>query len=549
MKRVSFIVLVLLAAGGLLFAGAAKQTEQNSSPAGYGPVGTGLNPWMAKYDKPVTIHVVNKESVIEYEAGDDMTRNEWTRGYKKFFNIDVVTDWIAPAAEYDTKLNLAISSGQIPDVFMCNAVQFRQLLEANMLADITDYIDNNATTRIKEILASAQVQVETAKKNGRLMGMPQFGYGDINLLQELWIRHDWFEAAGNKIPVTIADLENLMKTFMQTHPGAYGITLDKTLGAMNVLANGFNAHPGLWMKGTDGKIVYGSVQPEMKAVLTTFADWYKKGYIRRDFMSADGTAVGQELVAGRYGITTGGNSWGYGYAADLVKNHGNNAYFEAYDIPSSDGKPTSQSIRFDNAGYLAIRKGFSPIDAAIKCMSFYFYVTTDAVVQGLMTPEEQYKYQLKDSMANHSFDMFQLLDYVSGNTFYDRAQALLKSGDRSKVDDSYVLAHYDLALGWIERKDPTGIGVYLQNWAERCGNSINSKVLKENRLVRSQMTGPAPREIASLGATLDDILMEGFTKIIIGQEPVSYFDSLVSQWKVSGGDNATAAMNRDYGNK
>ena len=40
-----------------------------------------------------------------------------------------------------------------------------------------------------------------------------------------------------------------------------------------------------------------------------------------------------------------------------------------------------------------------------------------------------------------------------------------------------------------------------------------------------------------------------FTKIIVGEQPLSYFDTVVAQWKSSGGDVTTKAVNRVYGKK
>ena len=43
--------------------------------------------------------------------------------------------------------------------------------------------------------------------------------------------------------------------------------------------------------------------------------------------------------------------------------------------------------------------------------------------------------------------------------------------------------------------------------------------------------------------TLNDLLQEGFTKIIVGQEPIDYFDTLVENWKRAGGEQATKEVN------
>ena len=48
------------------------------------------------------------------------------------------------------------------------------------------------------------------------------------------------------------------------------------------------------------------------------------------------------------------------------------------------------------------------------------------------------------------------------------------------------------------------------------------------------------------GSTLDDILTEGFTRIIIGDKPADYFDTVVKDWKTAGGEQATKEMNEIY---
>ncbi|MDR2184201.1 MAG: extracellular solute-binding protein, partial [Treponema sp.] len=278
MKKILMSWLVLIAASVSVFAGGGAQ-GQGAGTTGFGPRGTGPNYWLVKYDKPVTLHVVNRAwAGMLFPAGDTPENNAWTRGMKEYLNIDIVTDWVAEA-DYTTKLNLAIASKQVPDVFNCNATQFRQLEEAGLLADITDYIENNASDLIKEVMAYSSEVLETAKRNGRLYAMPEFGYGPYPTPNPIWLRHDWMEAAGASPPKTIADLEALMKTMMQAHPGTYGMPLDRNLYELYMLAPAFKAYPTIWITGPDGKIAHGAVQPEMREVLRTFADWYTKGYL------------------------------------------------------------------------------------------------------------------------------------------------------------------------------------------------------------------------------------------------------------------------------
>jgi putative aldouronate transport system substrate-binding protein len=549
MKRTLFLGILCLAVLMVACTGGDKAKGGQEADLPGTPKGartTGPNYWMVKYDNPVTLHVIAGDfgELVYSTPGDDITNNEWIRGLKRDLNIDVVTDWVTPLTEYFSKLNLSIASGKIPDVMLVNENQFKQMAEAGMLADITDYIENNASGTMKAILNSSEDILDTAKRDGRLYAVPVFGYGPMIVPQLLWIRRDWMRAANKPEPNTFADLEELMKTFMRDHPGTYGFPLDRGLGALYSIAQGYNAYPA-WIRGKDGTIVNGLTQPEMKEVLALFADWYKKGYIKKDFMSTPGDAVREDIVSGKVGLQIFPQWWGWHAGTDVVKNLGKEAYFEAYDLPSKDGKPVNHLLGFDNEGYLVISKDCENIDAVIKAMSWHLYITLDAVEQGIMTFEEQRIYGGSDILKCS----FKLNVPLLESLHVDQVQYAKKTGDTTKFTNAASRSKYEMGHLYDTTGDLSGLGDFLQTYADRCAYLTNIEIIKDNRFIASYPKGMWPDEFMIYGSTLDDILMEGFTKIIIGQEPVSYFDTLVSEWKAAGGNDCIAAMNRDYGNK
>ena len=73
--------------------------------------------------------------------------------------------------------------------------------------------------------------------------------------------------------------------------------------------------------------------------------------------------------------------------------------------------------------------------------------------------------------------------------------------------------------------------------------------MEAGKFLKSKLWGASPEILANYGSTLDDLLREGFTKIIVGEESIDYFDTLVKQWKEAGGEAVTKAVNDMYGNK
>jgi putative aldouronate transport system substrate-binding protein len=547
MKRRIGLVLVLLAAAAALYGGGRASSSQGRVAPG--PRAGGLNYWLVPYQTPVTLHVVNRDAPnMLFENGDDMTNNDWTRAIKRDLNIDIVTDWLSTNSDYETKLNLSIASGQLPDAFYCNSTQFRQLVDAGLAADITDYIEDHASNTLKAIMAFEPDVTNSAKRNGRLYAVPGYGYGPITAPQDLWIRRDWMRSSGLPEPRTVADLERVMQTFMQAHPGSYGMPLNRNLDEMYRFGPAVKAYPLDWISGPGGTIVYGAALPETKTLLALFADWYKKGYLKTEFMSMRPEDVRSDLVSGKYGVELFYQWWGYANAADVVNNLGREAYFEAYEIPTADGSPAVHVRPFGNEGnYLVVNKNFKNPEAAVKCMSYNRYIANDVIVQKLMTVKDVEPYMIGD--REHLLQMFKVADPIDEINKYLQVQEAKRTGDTSIFTSSAGYLKYQTSVDFVERGDVGGLGNFLQGYADRCAYNVNYQIVQQNRFIPSRLQGPQPEVLANFGSTLQDLLTEGFTKIIIGEQPLSYYDTLIREWRAAGGDTAAAAMNREYGGR
>jgi putative aldouronate transport system substrate-binding protein len=558
MRRKGILLTVLFALTFSFLGGCQKKTEAADSPppGAYGERNEGKNYWMVKFPEPVTLHIVNRDypqGTGKYLPGDDITKNGWTRALQRDLNVNIVTDWVSSQTDYDTKLNLAIVSGDLPDVFRVNAAQFKQLFEADMLADLTDYIENNINNKIKEFMEFSPEVVESAKKDGRLYAMPVFGYGIIGHPILLWLRYDWMQ--GKEAPRTIAEFEELIKTFMKDHPGTYGIEMDRYLGPIYSLGPGFKVYPGAWYHDSNGSVIYGSIQPEMKEMLSTLADWYKKGYMLKDFMSMDVNAVRQDTVSGKVGINFFQQWHGWDRGMDMVKNLGPESYMSPYDIPTIDGTPPVYLMGFDNEGYLVVNKNCKNIDAVCKTWAYISYIIDEAVAQGEMTEEaRKEEFQTIVDEDSHIWFPFQVRNPIGEVKAYLRTVEIKRTEGKIRPDDPELsdegwedlLKHYNFDT---RTGDPGMFGRWMQTWASPCAYDVDYKILDEGRYKISAIKGTLPDEVTAYGSTLGDMLIEGFTQIIIGAKPLSYFDELVIGWRSSGGDTMLDAMNREYGKK
>jgi putative aldouronate transport system substrate-binding protein len=497
----------------------------------------------APYDETVKISTVTSEyASAVYPEGDDCTNNVWTRAYKEKFNVDLVTDWVSD--EYDTKLNLAIAESNLPDVFHVNASQLKQLIEADLIWDLSDVYDTYASDRIKGYMDADQETFESGKVDGKLYGIPMMHWGYIDQPDYIWIRKDWKDSLNLKDPETMDDVVNICKAFMKEH-GGYGMAVDQTLDYLNLLAIAWGAHPDMWLKAEDGSIVYGSIQPEMKEALAAWQEWYKEGIICSDFATYDFNKMVEADVAGTVGVQPFYQWWGYNPGVDTVKNLGPEAIFEPYQIPSANGKEVLQSVFYANGSYTVVSKKCKHPEAALKLINYYGYMIDDSTGK----EDKETISAFTDNDMAHVVGAFRVLNPNCDYDQYVQVSAALQSGDTSKLTTSGMWQKYNNSVEYKNNQTPAAVGDFLQQGNDRCAYKLAKDVLDNNKYIKSELWGVSPEQLLSYGTTLEDILTEGFTKIILGEESVDYFDTVVENWMAAGGEAVTAAMNEQYGSK
>ncbi len=499
-------------------------------------------PWLVPYEETVEMHIANAESTTAEWAqeGDDVTNNVFTRAYKDWLNVDVITDWVS--ADYDESLNLAIASGDLPDVFLANNVQYTQLVEAGMLEDMTDVFEENLSDFAREQYDAVPAVVDAYRVDGRLYGIPTLYYGDIDKPYYMWLRKDWMEELGVSAPTTIDEMMSIIEQMNEKY-GTRGIAEDKTLDNLLGIACAWHAYPGIWVEDEDGHLVYGSIQEEMKQVISTYADWYARGLINPNFAVQDSEAVKTDVINGKYGAQPFLQWWGWHAGTNVVEATGNNnSYFLPYAVPSVDENPVLYPLVFPNEKVLVVRKGYEHVDAAVKLMNLHLYVDSEAVKDGLIDVNDFHYYT-----TTINFLPFNVKPTMGDYNGYYQAIEYKKTGDPSVFTYSGNLDKCTTAEAFLNSGDTSGtIGGMLQMYHAQCAYSIGAGIVERDEFKRDAMWGAAPEVVNSYGSTLDDLLLEGFTLIITGQQPVEYFDTLVEAWKAAGGDEMTAAVNEMY---
>ncbi len=127
---------------------ASASTEPSSSASAEAPADP-----MAKYDPAIELStVVISDPTMKFENGDSVDNNKYYRTYEKELGIKLTNLWVADQSQRDQKMNLAISSNDLPDILHVDAKQLQLLYRSGKLADLTDVYEQYATPFTKQFL-------------------------------------------------------------------------------------------------------------------------------------------------------------------------------------------------------------------------------------------------------------------------------------------------------------------------------------------------------------------------------------------------------------
>jgi len=551
-KHLMFVAVTILA-GTLLFAACGGNDNDGHDPRAFQEVPAG--DWNTPFAQPVNVTAVgNQGAHWAFASGDSVAYSPWTRLFAEELNIHVDFLWTS-VEEYDTRLNMDIAAGNIPDVFhipTANILLFNQLLDAGMLLDLTDAYNNYASQRIRDFQNMDPYTIQGFMRDGRIYGIPRYYYGQIDQPWHMWIRNDWHQAAGSPEIRTVADLENLARYFMDVHGASYGIAVANDLQWLFRTAPMFGAYIGnvmdhqyFWMPDETGRLRPGISFPEFMVALEHWQRWFAEGIISADFATMDNPRVEEDIVNGLVGIQPWWQWWGWMNGPTITALQGEDAIFYPFNLPTLDGNPARGQIFFPNLGVIVASAEFENPAALMKILSMVEHMR--ASPDANLTPE-QLSYFMDDDREHSMTDTFSIINPATDMEQFIYVAEALRTGDSSQLFTTGMQQKYTQSMAWINNREPHGIGAYLQMGAgDRSAYARSQHLFDNNRTVQTGLWGPLPPEFAAAGTT-GDLILEEVTQIIMGNRPVSHFETVLEQWYAQGGQLKEDIVNELFGN-
>lgn len=537
-----FLVIVLV-----LNACQAKPTPVATETAPGADPYAGLNLVVPNtYDPPIEMtSVTTVNATVKFLEGNDINDNIWTRTYEKILGIKLKYKWVVDGGMYEQKLGLSINSGDIPDMFVVSPAQLLTYQEAGLLTDLTSVYNAEASANTRDILSQDPVALKSATINGKLWGIPLTD-ASVTSASVLWIRQDWMDKLGISAPTSMADVLEISRRFTEEDPDGNGVNdtiglaTDKSLwgsiAGLQGFFNGYHAYPGIWYE-RDGKLAYGSVQPEMRGALLALQEMYAKGQIDKEFGVKDINQVTETIAKGKCGMEFG-VWWNPYHPLNLSQQNYPDAYWSAFAIPSVDSTPAKSQYSSAIWSFLVIRSGYEHPEALIRMVNFW----TDNIVRS------------QDDNVRRIF----LGDINTPDVVLYKYTPVVLWEPNATIEGGRKLREA------LAKKDPSGLNLDVQwryriiqayfeqgvkeAWVEVATNGPNGAVpilesILEGRGMLNRFYGTPTPTMAEKMPTLQTMESEVLTKIIMG-DPIDRFDQFVKDWYQLGGTQIVDEVNQ-----
>jgi len=539
-----FVALLLVA---MLLISCAKPASPTTPPSAEADDDFAGLPLMVpdRYDPPIEMSsVVAVDATIKFLGENDIHNNVWTRAYEQLLGIKVNYKWVVDGSIYNQKLGLSINSGDIPDMFRVSPAQLHLFHEAGLLADLTDVYAAEASAKTRDVLTQDTISLKAGTIDGRLWGIPLTDAA-VASASLLWIRQDWVDRLSIDAPVSMADVLEISRRFTEEDPDGNGVNdtlglcVTKSLwGAIANLQgffNGYHAYPGIWYE-QGSSLVYGSVQPEMRAALLALQEMYAKGQLDREFGVKDINQVTETIAQGKCGMEFG-VWWNPYHPLNQSQANDPHAFWSAFPIPSVDGVPAKSQYNAAIGAFLVVRNGYKHPEALIRMINFW----TDNILQ---SQDDNLRNTFLGDIEAPDVVLYKYTPVVlwEPNAMIDGGKKLREA--LAKKDPSSL----DLETQWryriIQAYFEQGI---LEAWVEVATNGPNGATtilghILEDRGQLNRFYGVPTATMAEKMPTLQPMEEEVITKVIMG-EPIAMFDQFVENWYRLGGTEIVQEVN------
>lgn len=308
MKKIMTLSMSFILALTMILSGCS--TKDNSGPkASSNPSSNaGSNPSTDPTSEAGTFPIVEEKMTIKVMVAqtgfvDSYEDNEFTRWLEEKTNIHI--DWeVVPAANVAEKFNVAMATGDLPDLFLNfypNPTQMAIYGGQGLFLSLNSYIDQYGVETKKMFEAVPIAKDMSTANDGQIYGLPNVNdCFHCSMSAKMWVNKVWLDKVGLELPTTPDEFYTMLKAFKEKDPNGNGkpdelpLVSSKMMGNKpnsnnfeTFLMNAFIYNNFDHLLLNNKKIEAAYTKPEWKEGLTFIRKLYAEGLIAPESFTQD----------------------------------------------------------------------------------------------------------------------------------------------------------------------------------------------------------------------------------------------------------------------
>lgn len=480
-------------------------------------------------------------------TGNTYEDNAYTRYLREMLNIQNKNTYMEREDRYDEYVNVLVKDRTMPDILVINDREtLNELVENDMVEDLSQVYESCTSDRIKEMYDSYGEELLGAGTfGGKLMALPEAVIDHGPWL--LWLRKDWMEELGLDEPSSLEDAFHIIEAFQENRMGAaegeepVGLVCDTSFVgitslnySVNPIFDSFHAYPQRWQQDENGNLIYGSLTQETKNAIACLRKLYEEGIMDQNFALRAQNNLRDLVVEGKCGAFFG--LWWTP----------NNPLMDGHEInPDSDWEPFYLTSEYQDEDktyntfrdnkYVVVRKGYEHPEIVMKIVSVLF----DYTRYGAEDAEEANSY-FALNVDPTARPLVINVDYNEATYQVTEDITRVLNGEMEKEKLSAIeKSYYEACVNYMKQENFSA-----EDWA-----AYKSRISAVGLLVDADYSPPVRKYLAKSDGEpsnlLQDLERDAFIKMIMGKEPMDYFETFVEEWYVHGGRELTRQIQRE----
>ncbi|ANE46071.1 hypothetical protein SY83_07000 [Paenibacillus swuensis] len=422
-----------------------------------------------------------------------------------------------PQGQADNQRRIKFAAGEIPDVVQGYGVD-GELYINKQLIPLDELIDQYGPN-LKKVIP--QAAWDGVKLDGKIYGIPEAPKGDSLVNRVLYVRKDLMDKAGvTAAPKTSDEFLDMLRKLKAADPNLIPFSarenfswLDSILGMF-----GTSVHGGTLQ---DGQVIPSNTSAKMKEALAFVKQLYDEKLIDSEFMTNKRNTWEQKIQSGQVAV--------WSHAPDLVVDWQDRLN---KSLPGAGAQvaviPTPKAPGVEQAGYgrLPFNKTFNITTAAKNpeaIIKFFDWLVTEEGQEfvNFGVPGITYTKENGNIFYNKQLDVDNKTSVWRGLAFnlagWNEAHMKIQVGE-----EAVKLLGATYEVGKLDGYDSVTLGMPA---------------------IKSSLP-----EVGEFG-TATTMFVEAASKIVLGDQPVDYFDTYVSNWKKQGGEDLIKQATEWYNSK